>query len=253
MKKIKLVHNPGAGDEEHTKEVLIKQIRAAGFECRYSSTKEEGWKTIEEDTTIIAVAGGDGTVRKVTKQLLKRKILEKILPIGLLPLGTANNIAKTLEIEKDTEAVINNWPTALIKKIDIGLVENVPGVDFFLEGFGFGISPYLMKEMQKAAMKYPSPEAELKGALKKMHEIILSYQPVHCTLEVDGTDHSGNFSMVEVMNIRSVGPNMVLSPYADPGDGEFEVVMVPEAHKEKFAEFILNKLAGGEETSSFIP
>lgn len=251
MKKIQLVHNPTAGDEDHGKEVLIKQIESAGFECRYSSTKKDGWKEIESDTDIIAVAGGDGTVRKVVKLLLQRTLLDKALPVALLPLGTANNIAKTFEIDEDTEKAINSWSTARTKKVDIGLVRNVPDVDFFLEGFGFGIFPYLMKEIKKVEEEYASPGEELKGALKKMHEIILSYEPVHCTLEVDGTDHSGKFSLVEVMNIKSVGPNMVLSPFADPGDGEFEVVMVPEAHKEKFAGFILNKLAGGEDLYQF--
>ena len=57
--------------------------------------------------------------------------------------------------------------------------------------------------------------------------------------------------MVEVMNIRSIGPNMVLAPAADPGDGEFEIVLVPEAHKEKFAEFILQDLIGGDDTYHF--
>ena len=46
MKVVKLVHNPTAGDEEHNKEHLEAQIKNAGFGCRYSSTKEEGWKEI---------------------------------------------------------------------------------------------------------------------------------------------------------------------------------------------------------------
>lgn len=252
MKKIiKLVHNPTAGDEEHDKQLLVGQIEDAGFECRYSSTKKDGWKEIDEDIDIIAVAGGDGTVRKVVKLLLKRNGLAKGLPIGLLALGTANNIAKTFEVDSDTEKVIDSWKTARTKKVDVGLIENVAEVDFFLEGFGYGIFPYLMKEMKKAQEVFASPEDELKGALKKMHELVLSYEPRHCQLEVDGTDHSGKFLLAEVMNIKSIGPNIVLSPLADPGDGELEVVLVPEAHKTKFADFILHKLNGGEETYQF--
>ncbi|RYZ25937.1 MAG: hypothetical protein EOO10_16920, partial [Chitinophagaceae bacterium] len=139
MRTIKLVHNPTAGDEEHKEEKLIKQIEKQGFVCRYSSTKKEGWKEIEDDVDVIAVAGGDGTVRKVVKQLLKRNGQQKHLPIGVLALGTANNIAKTFDAYKDTEEVIKSWKEAKVKKVDIGLVTNVPGIDFFLEGFGFGI------------------------------------------------------------------------------------------------------------------
>jgi diacylglycerol kinase (ATP) len=251
MQTIKLIHNPTAGDEEHKEEKLMKQIENAGFVCRYSSTKKEGWKEIEDDVDMIAVAGGDGTVRKVIKQLLKRNGQQKHLPIGLLALGTANNIAKTFDVNKDTEDVISSWKNGKIKKVDIGLVKNVPGLEFFFEGFGFGIFPYLMKAMKEAGEEYDSPEEELKAALKKTHELLQSYEPRQCHLEVDGTDHSGKFFMVEVMNIRSIGPNVELAPMADPGDGEFEVVLIPEAHKEKFGEYILKKIDNSKEVYHF--
>lgn len=250
MKKVKLVHNPTSGDESHTKESLITVIEAAGFECRYSSTKDDSWKTIEEDTDIIATAGGDGTIRKVLKRLMKDKN-GKRPPIGVLALGTANNIAKTFNLHRPVEEVIASWKEENIKRVDIGLVKNIPDVKFFFEGLGFGLFPYLIKEMKRAGESYPSPQEELKGALKKMHSILGSYKARQCTLTVDGTDHSGRFLMVEVMNIRSIGPNLMLAPQADPGDGEFEIVLVPEAHKEKCAEAILQDLTGGEGNYGF--
>lgn len=249
MQVVKLVHNPTAGDETHSKEVLAAAIEAAGFECRYCSTKEEGWKEINDDINLVVVAGGDGTVRKTVKQMLKQK--RATIPIGLIALGTANNIAKAFGATNDTEKMVQSLKSGKVKKIDTGTVKNVPDVNFFLEGMGFGIFPYLIKEMKKAAVEYPNPEEELQAALKRLHKILLSYKPRHCQLEIDGTDHSGQFYMVEVMNIRSIGPNMVLAPLANPGDGEFEVVLVPEAHKDKFSEFLLHKLTGGEDTYQF--
>lgn len=247
---VKLVHNPTAGDEAHSKEKLVEEIKAAGFDCRYSSTKTKDWKVIEEDIDLVAIAGGDGTVRKVVKQVIKQKMAKDVL-LSVLALGTANNIAKTFNISNDTRQAIQAWKENRVKKVDIGLVENVPDVTFFLEGFGFGIFPYLMKTMKEKAADYSSPEEELKGALKVLHNLLLSYEPRHCQLEIDGTDHSGMFYMVEVMNIRSIGPNMVLAPLADPGDGELEVVLVPEANKEKFADFLIHKLTGGDDTYQF--
>ena len=251
MQIIKLVHNPTAGDEEHSKEMLVDEVNKAGFECRYSSTKKDDWKDIDDDIDLVAIAGGDGTVRKVVKKILNSKGEKKGLPLTVLPLGTANNIAKTFNINPNTQLTIQGWKNATLKKVDIGMVENVPDVDFFLEGFGFGIFPYLMKEMKKEEKEYESPDEELKAALKKLHGILLAYEPRQCHLEVDGTDHSGKFFMVEVMNIKSIGPNMVLAPLADPGDGELEVLLVPEAHKEKFSEFLLHQLTEGEDTYQF--
>ena len=249
MNIVKLIHNPSAGDEEHTGDHLVQHITNAGFECRYSSTNEEEWKDIESDIDFIAIAGGDGTVRKVVKRILKKNLQQ--LPFTVLALGTANNIAKTFDIDNDTKKTVNGWKQASVKSIDIGAIENVPDENFFLEGIGFGIFPYLMKEMKKADTVFASPEEELQAALKKLHNILLEYEPRQCHLEVDGTDHSGKFFMVEVMNIRSIGPNMMLAPQADPGDGELEIVLIPEAHKQKFSEFLIHRIAGGEDNFQF--
>lgn len=250
MQLIHLIHNPTAGDETHNKEHLIAAIEAAGFGCRYNSTKEPGWKALDESASLIAVAGGDGTVRKVVRQMLKKKTTTEI-PLAVLAMGTANNIAKTFNLTNNTEQEIKRWQERHLKAVDTGTVENVPEVNFFLEGFGFGVFPLLMKEMKAQRAVYNSPEDELKAALKNLHHILLKYKPRQCQLEIDGTDHSGKFYMVEVMNIRSIGPNMVLAPLADPGDCEFEVVLIPEAHKEKFSDFLMHKLSDGEEPYQF--
>jgi diacylglycerol kinase (ATP) len=43
----------------------------------------------------------------------------------------------------------------------------------------------------------------------------------------------------------------VLAPMADAGDGELDVVLIPEAHKEKFSDFLLHKLGGGDDSYQF--
>src|SRR5688500_6992106 len=133
MKVAQLIHNPDAGDDDHTKQDLIKLIEANGYECRYSSTKKKGWEKIEDDTDFIICAGGDGTVRKIVDELLDRKILSKIWPIALLPMGSANNIAKTLEISGEAKDIIEAWKNETIKMIDVGLVSILLEARFLLE------------------------------------------------------------------------------------------------------------------------
>jgi len=247
MKVAMLVHNPTAGDEEHSKKDLISMIEKKGYQCVYASTKEKGWK-VKSHIDFLIVAGGDGTVRKIVKKLLKRKVLQKTLPIGLLPLGTANNIAKALDISGTTEETIDSWQTAHRKKFDVGYVTYSKETNFFLEGLGFGIFPYLMQEMKNQDKEsIEDPELKMRAALELLHQIVLSYEPRLCTLEVDGANHSGKYLLAEIMNTRSIGPNLVLAPDADPGDGELEIVLIAEKHKEKFASYLKNKLAGNEE------
>ena len=225
MKIAKLIHNPGAGDEEHTKNQLISAIKANGFECIYSTTMKKSWKNIRPAVDFLIAAGGDGTIKQITKTLLNRKVLEKTIPIALLPLGTSNNIARTLEIFGTTEEIIELWHTAAIKEFDVGIVFNDEQSDFFLESYGYGIFPYLMQEMKDQGKEsLELQKKRLKLHWKLLHRITLSYEPKYCHLEINGEDHSGKYLLAEVMNIRSIGPSLLLAPDADPGDGEMEVV-----------------------------
>ncbi|MBA2498611.1 MAG: NAD(+)/NADH kinase [Chitinophagaceae bacterium] len=253
MKIAKLFHNPGAGDEEHDKKNLTSMINNEGYECRYSSTKKKDWFDVEPETDFIIVAGGDGTVRDIAERLLSRKRIEKHWPIAVLPLGTANNIAKTLGVTGETKEIISSWKKTRIKKFDVGRLTGGDKTMFFLESFGYGIFPYLMMEMKKQNKEeeIEDPAKKLKFALKLMHRLILSYKPRYCHLEIDGKDHSGKFLLAEVMNTRTMGPNLCLSPDADPGDGELEVVIVLESEKDKFADYILEVINGHNESFRF--
>ena len=65
-------------------------------------------------------------------------------------------------------------------------------------------------------------------------------------------NHSGEYLMAEVMNTRFIGPNLFLSPYGHPGDGHFEVVLIPGNDQEKFAAYIDSKLNDAEVVFDFI-
>jgi diacylglycerol kinase family enzyme len=202
---------------------------------------EKGWDKFDEDADFIVAAGGDGTIRKVTKKLLDKKPGKK-LPIALLPLGTANNIAQTLEIDGSTDEIIESWKTARIKKFDVGRIYNVGSSNFFLESFGYGLFPYLIKKMKKIEDNSGTPEIE--KALEILHEIIFSYSPKFCKLKIDDVDLSGNFLLVEIMNTQLMGPNLFLSPHGDPGDGQFDIILIPERDKEQLASYVSDKLNG---------
>ena len=240
-----LVHNPGAGDEEHEKEELIRRIYSHGFDCRYSSTKSFDFRKIENDVDLLVVAGGDGTIRNITKELLHRKRFEKIWPLALLPLGTANNIAKTLKIEGTEQEVIESWKSSSIRNFDVGLVHAGREQQFFLESFGYGIFPNLMKKMRSVAdERMEVPEQKIRTALETLHEIVDESPPFNCELDIDGKTIRGQFLLVEIMNTKSIGPNLLLAPESDTGDGFLDTVIVPYDEKDRFSRFIESRLEG---------
>lgn len=253
MKKAKILHNPEAGEGETSKRELIKMIESAGFKCSYSSTKGICWESIEsKQIDFVVLAGGDGTVRKIVGELLDQKVLDRKLPIGLLPMGTANNIAKTLGLSGVTMEIIQGWHHADSKKFDIGKINGLDQPGFFLESFGYGLFPKLMQQMEmRKKDNISDPKKRLGAALELLHELILSAPVKKCNLQIDEKDYSGKFLLIEVMNIRSIGPNLNLAPNADPGDGEFDVVIITENQREALAAYVQKKIDGKEVAFEF--
>jgi diacylglycerol kinase (ATP) len=251
MKVAKILYNPKAGDGDTGRKELISLMEANGYKCYFASVKKEGWEEIEPDVDFIVVAGGDGTVRRVADMMLKRGLIDKRLPIAVLPMGTANNIAKSLNLTGTVEEIIKSWKKGALQPFDIGRVTGIEDQSFFLEGFGFGMFPNLMKEMKKHKDEERSADESIMLALKTLKDLGSDYKARECKLEIDGIDHSGKFLLVEIMNIASIGPNLSFNPFANHGDGELEVILIPESQREKFVQYMQDKINGVEEPFCF--
>jgi diacylglycerol kinase family enzyme len=59
---------------------------------------------------------------------------------------------------------------------------------------------------------------------------------------VDGDDLSGELLAVEAMNIGQMGPNLPLSPQAEPGDGLLDVVLVREEDRSNLVAYLSARL-----------
>ncbi|WP_162054622.1 diacylglycerol/lipid kinase family protein [Pontibacter pamirensis] len=237
---VTLFHNPTAGLENHSKEELLQALHEKGCQTTYVDTKSDDFaKNLNEPGEVVVIAGGDGTVAKIVKHLLHRDI-----PIGLLPLGTANNIASSLGIAGAAADIIGKWDLLKKKPYDVGVVTGPDGESIFLESAGFGIFPQLISQHSKDQSEKKSREEEMESALQHEQEILRNIESHFCTLDVEEEQLSGNYLLVEIMNIRLAGPNMDLAPEADPGDGLLDVILVREDEREEFEAYIANCLRG---------
>jgi len=248
MKFAKLLHNPGAGDQSQSAAKLSKMIEEAGFECTHESAKKVDHADIGAHAMdFVVLAGGDGTVRKIAKHLLKEN-----LPIGLIPTGTANNIARTLGLPDEPYAIVQSWKKGTTRNFDIGRVYGLGKRSFFLEGVGFGVFPELMKQMKRQHKEsIKDPKKKMKTAVELLHSIVQHYEAKNCKVKVDGIEYCGKFLLAEVMNIRSIGPNLNLAPFADPGDGYFEVILIPEEKRTDFLRYLETKADDRERLTFF--
>ena len=90
--RVLLIHNPKAGDGKHDKKQLMRSLKRNGLQAFYQSVNERGWeKGFWKPVDVIIADGGDGTVHNTAW-----KIMDSGIPLPILPLGTANNLARSL-------------------------------------------------------------------------------------------------------------------------------------------------------------
>lgn len=236
MKKFQIVHNPTAGGATYVKTDLLKQFKKVQVD--YVSTDDADWKNFyKNDPDVIFVAGGDGTIGRTAKVLLKNFQPQQRPVLSLLPIGTANNVAKTFQIAKNSSFNLPENENA-IKLLDIGRIKGISAEDFFLESVGFGVFPELISQMKKRKVDNESPSEKLQRTLNVMLDIIQTFKPQKATIKVDGIKIKGSFLLLELMNIKAVGPCIEVAPDADPGDGYFDLIMIPEKKRPEFEKYI---------------
>ena len=239
--QVTLIHNPGAGDECMGERELRARLEDAGHRVSYRSTRVKGWKdALDRPGDCVIAAGGDGTVAKVARQLAGRAI-----PLGILPSGTANNIATSLGLEAATSVLIERLSSARPVAVDLGLARGPWGERHFFESFGLGLFPALMARSAEAIPKGASPPAEeLRQNVELMLEMLDEAVPIECGITADGRDLSGEYLLVETMNVRYMGPRIDLAPDANHGDGLLDVVTISEAERRTAADFLRASASG---------
>jgi diacylglycerol kinase family enzyme len=85
-------------------------------------------------------------------------------------------------------------------------------------------------------------------ALHLLIEELKTARAARWRIEVDGDDLSGEYFVVEILNIRFAGPNVLLDPDATPTDGAFEIVTIGETERDDLARNLEDRLhlASGE-------
>ena len=234
--RVTLIHNPGAGDDDQPDgKSLQSLIRRAGHTVCYQAADDDNWAAVlDEPTDLVAVAGGDGTVGRVAKKLIRRDIA-----IGPLPLGTANNISKTLGLDDLTlEEIVGGWHGGRRLRFDAGIANGPWGTRYFVEGVGVGLLARTLPaaERNKTLASLDSAEAKVAYAIQMLRERLERCPPHRLELTLDGRDYSGEYVLFEAMNMEFVGPNLYLAPNIDACDGRLDVVLVTKAERDELHE-----------------
>jgi diacylglycerol kinase family enzyme len=238
--RISLFYNPGAGEGEslnHIRKTLERQGHTV-----VQVVKEEAdlRQLLATPTDLVVAAGGDGTVSAVARVLAGQGT-----PLAILPTGTANNIARSVGTHASLEDASRRWRTSDPQEFDVGVVVGDWGESRFVEGVGAGVIPAGIKAMHaEPPDEQDSIESKLEQAIAKYRAILSQSRPRPTTLALDGVVSHGDFLLVEVLNIRSIGPNLELSHEASPSDGLLTVVTATEKDREAISDYLKHLLSG---------
>ena len=238
-----LLHNEGAGDEEWTRKGLVKLVRDAGFHVEYYEVDEALARPhVMNDAEFVIAAGGDGTIRKVALKLIGRGPA-----LAPLPLGTANNIARSLGLGQKPEKIVAGWAKLRRRKFDIGVAHGPWGMRRFVEGIGIGLISRMiavLTDIDEVSVH------EWKRAKHKLHRdacvaAALAHEmpALPAELAIDDRDRSNEFLLLEILNIRRAGPAVELAASAAHADGRLDVVTVTAQQRRRLMETLKDRLA----------
>ncbi|GCE45611.1 diacylglycerol kinase family enzyme [Thermosporothrix hazakensis] len=124
MKRGIVIHSPRSGRSAQLNQALeaLQQNNIDVVDhfpiTELDTLPKQGQKWQEEGIELVIAAGGDGLVGGVTAHLVNTQ-----LPLGIIPLGTANDVARTVGIPIDPVRAAEVVATGIIKKIDLGVAQ----------------------------------------------------------------------------------------------------------------------------------
>lgn len=225
--RVTLVQNPGAGAGASEQKKFQRAFENAGHEVTTVDPDRGLGKSLKQRADVVIAAGGDGTVLSVARRLVGSNV-----PLVILPLGTANNLARSVGMAPDIDHLLEVLENPRERDLDIGVATGSWGERYFCESAGLGLFGDLLIKGVDDVDKAPE------RAVRVLGDLLAKTTARHFELHIDGKDASGEYLMVEVMNARLLGPNLVLSPRASPWDEELDVVLVKQKDKHRLTSYL---------------
>jgi len=233
--KLLVIHNEDAGDQTCDGDALRRSLSEAGHKVRYFSVEDAWQEAPIELEDVVVVVGGDGTVAEVFTALDATETTAAIVPAG-----SANNIATTLGIKNGLD-LLSADARPRRQRFDIWEARSARGSFRFVETFGGGIFAELLAQADHVKPE-PSGEAKRRLGLETIHTILERMQAQQWDIQLDGQDLACELIGVEAMNINRLGPQLVLTADADPGDGQLHLVLLHASDRSELLAYIEQQL-----------
>jgi diacylglycerol kinase (ATP) len=233
--RVKVIVNPASGKKGGITtnaagpEDVSRLLEANGIQADLAETEYPDHATklakeaVRDGYDVVIACGGDGTVSEVARALIGSKAT-----LGILPLGSANNVARMMHVPFDLEEAARLLRLGEARNVDVGRCNG----EYFLETAGIGLDAALFPIMNQVDH---GEYIRIWDALKTLFR----FRPRSVTLVVDGRAIRVRALVVLVANGPYWGYSVPLAPEAKVDDHLFDVVVFRNFSKTDFMRHVL--------------
>jgi YegS/Rv2252/BmrU family lipid kinase len=177
----------------------------------------EAIRALADDVDLVILGGGDGTMNAAAPALV-----ESGLPLAILPLGTANDLARSLGLPLEPLAAARFIPRAEAQPVDLGWVNG----HYYFNVASIGFSAELAGELTSEAKKRFGVLGYAVAAVRVLRKV----RPFGVTIEHDGKTERVVTIQVSVGNGRHYGGGMTVEQAAAVDDGNLDFYSLEIKH-----------------------
>ncbi|MCZ4243521.1 diacylglycerol/lipid kinase family protein [Pedobacter punctiformis] len=218
--KLLFIINPGSGSHDTDLTTLIsnyykdRETVVDLFELPQSCSIEKIKQKIKQsDADRVIAVGGDGTLKLVAECLLNTET-----PIGIIPAGSANGMAKELGIATDLTEALELAENGIVKKIHAIKIND----ELCIHLSDLGFNAYLIKKFDGLS------ERGMWGYAKATWHALWNHKRMEVELDLKGERVKSAAAMVALANATRYGTGLKINPDGKLDDKLFEVVLVKD-------------------------
>jgi len=220
---IRFLINPSSGrgtGKAHLDRIRVMASKLGAGLCvsrKVSDLSEQARKAADDGVERLLVAGGDGTMHHAVQGLAGTSCA-----LGVIPLGSGNDLAGTLGIPPDLDVAVERAVTGEIRRIDLVRVGETFSVSYAGVGFDSEVT------------RYANEVKVLRGPLIYFYAVIhtlITFVPPRMRVVYDDGEFEGKVMFAVVNNLPRFGGGMRIAPDARIDDGLLDLVIVKEIPK----------------------
>ncbi|MDM0903034.1 YegS/Rv2252/BmrU family lipid kinase [Clostridium perfringens] len=239
MKKVRFIYNPYSGENAILKELdkIITMHQDKGYtivpyRIQRGVDVINALDIVDSTYEYILIAGGDGTIDTVVNAMKKRGIE---IPIGIIPVGTANDFAKHLGMPQDAGACVEQILDSYEVGVDLGKVNDNYFVNVLSTGLFTDVS-------QKTDTNLKNTIGKLAYYLKGLEELP-NFRKLDVKITANGKVFNEPIYLMLVFNGQTAG-NFKLATKAKVQDGLLDIVIFKACHIPELIPMFIKVLKG---------